>query len=307
LKSKALLIVAAVSTGLTLASCDNIKGLVGGKPSGQVVATVNGHEITSLELRAEMGNFASRDPKIMKAAQQQALQQIILRDVLADKAKEAKLDKAPEYTLQVRRGEQTLLAQLYERKLAQNAATATRTEAEAFVASHPDQFANRRILTLDQVISQAGKIPPEKFAPIKTLEEVKSLLDSNGVPYQESSAQIDTLTASPGVIAQIPKLPPGEVFVIPQRGALVFNRLAQTRSVPFKGDLAVNFATNALRQQRTQDSVRKQVDTIRKAAEPKVVYSAGFKPAPPTPAPGAAATPAAAGATAPATAPPAKK
>ena len=80
MKTKALVVVAAVSAGLALSGCDQVKKLVGGgKPTGQVVATVDGEEITSLQLRAELGNFSSRDPNIMKAAQQQALQRIILR------------------------------------------------------------------------------------------------------------------------------------------------------------------------------------------------------------------------------------
>jgi EpsD family peptidyl-prolyl cis-trans isomerase len=311
LNSKVLFVVLAVGTSLTLSGCDKIKGLIGGKPSGQVIATVNGQEITALELRAEMGNFASRDPKIMKQAQQQALQQIIMRDLLVQKAKEQKLDKSTDYTLQVRRGEENLLAQLYERKLASTVTAPTRQEAVAYVDAHPDQFAGRRILTLDQVIAPPSKIDPQRFAPLKTLEEVKALFESQGVPFQENSAELDTLSANPNVVQQITKLPPGEVFVIPQRGVFVFNRISGTRSVPFKGDLATNYALNALRQQRAQTSVGTQLQAMRKAADAKIVYSAGYKPpTPPTPPKPGAAAPAAAGAAAPAPAsatPPAKK
>ncbi|HEY0435140.1 MAG TPA: hypothetical protein VGC92_00770, partial [Phenylobacterium sp.] len=260
---------------------------------------------TSLELKQEMNGFSSRDPKVTKAAQQQALQQMIVRRLVAQQARADKLDKTSDYTIQVKRGEETLLAQLYERKLTQGMAPPTARDAENFVASHPDQFANRKILTLDQVMAAPTKVSPEKFQGLKTLEDVKHLMDTEAVPYQESSAELDTLTAPPALVANINKLPAGEVFVLPQRGVLVFNRIAGVKSVPFKGDMATNYAMRVLNQQHAQDVVRNKLQAMRKAAEAKIVYSPGFKPPAPTAAAGTA-NPAAAAAAPPAAAPAAK-
>src|SRR5438128_6450086 len=114
-KSKSLFLTVAVVASLSLGGCGQIKKLMGGgKAEGQVVATVNGDEITAIELRQELGNFASRDPKIMKAAQQRALQGIILRKLMVQQAKEQKLDKSPDYAVQVQRGEANLLVQMYQ-------------------------------------------------------------------------------------------------------------------------------------------------------------------------------------------------
>jgi EpsD family peptidyl-prolyl cis-trans isomerase len=290
LKSKTILIVAAASASVALAGCDKVKHLIGGKPSGQVVATVNGEEITALELKSEMGGFASKDPKVMKAAEQQALQQIIVRRLVAQEARKEKLDKGSDFTIQVKRGEESLLAQTFERKLVASLAPPTQREAENFVVEHPDQFANRRILQLDQVIAPASKVDPKKLESLKTLDEVKKAFDAGNVPYQDSNGELDTLSAPPALITAIGKLPPGEVFVLPQRGAFVFSRVAGVKSAPFRGDLATNYAMRVLTQQKQNDVVRKRLETMRKGAESKIVYSAGFKPPPPAkPAAGAAA------------------
>jgi EpsD family peptidyl-prolyl cis-trans isomerase len=304
LKAKTLMLTAAIAASFTLAGCDQVKKLVGGKPKGQVVATVDGQEITSLELRQEMAGFSSRDPKIIKQAQQQALQQIILRRLVVQKAKDEKLDKSTDYTLQVRRGEEGLLTQLYERKLATALTPPTAAEAQAYVASHPGQFAERKIYSVDQLIAAPNnKLDAQKLSSLKTLEDVKALFDTNSVPYQQSVGEMDSLTANPQMVAQISRLPSGEVFVVPQRGAYVFNRVASVRAVPFTGDLANNYAMNALRQQRGGDAVRKNIEALRKSAESKIVYAPGYKPD--APAKPAAAAPARAPAAAPA-APPAK-
>lgn len=298
MKTRTLIVVAAVSVGLTLSGCDRIKGLLGGgKPSGQVVATVDGEEITSLELRTELGGFGSRDPNVMKAAQQQALQRIILRKLMAQQARKEKLDKSAEYTLQVSRGQETILAQLLQRKMASKLAQPTRAEAEAYVEGHPEKFANRRVMFVDQLIAAPNKIAPERFQPLKTMEEVKALLDTEGVQYQENAVVLDTLSANPRLVQGINALPPGEIFVIPQGSALLFNRVAESRSVPFRGDTSVAYAMSSIRQDRAQDLVTKQVVAMRKAAESKITYQPAYKPPPEKKAPAPAAAPAAAPAT----------
>ena len=303
MKTRALIVVAAVSAGLALTGCDQIKKLAGGgKATGQVVATVDGEEITSLQLRTEMGSFGSRDPEVMKAAQQQALQRIIMRKLLANKARDEKLDKSTDFTLQVERGEEALLAQLYQRKLAAKAPQPTKAEADSYVTNNPQRFAQRKVLFVDQVIAAPNKISPERLRPLQTLDQVKALLDGEGVQYQTNAVVLDTLSADPRLVAGITNLPPGEIFVIPQGGALLFNHVSDSRAVPFTGDMATAYAMNALRQQKAGQVVSKQVTDLRKAAESKIVYNPAFKPPPKKAAP-AAKAPTAAPTTAPAAAP----
>lgn len=296
MKSRTVLIAAIIGAGLTVSGCDQVRKLAGGgKPSGQVVATVDGEEITTLELRAELGNFGSRDPEVMKAAQQQALQRIILRKLIADKARADKLDDSPDFVIQVERGEETLLAQLYQRKLAGKTTQPSRQEAEKFVADNPARFADRRVMFVDQVIAAPNNITPERLRPLQSLAAVKNLLDTEAVQYQENAVVLDTLTADPNLVKAIQGLPPGEVFVIPQGGALVFNNISASRTVPFRGEVATAYAMNVIRQQRAAEAVTKDVEAMRKAAESKIVYADAYKPPPP----GKAGAPAAKGAAAP--------
>lgn len=294
MRTKGLVLTAAALLAATsLSGCDRIKSMLGRKPAGQVIATVNGEEITALQLRAEMGGFSARDPKVMKQAQQAALQQVILRTVVAQEAKRQKLDKSPEYNLQVERGRETLLAQLYQRKVASELPVPTRKDAESFVAEHPDMFAQRKVMVVDQVIARPAKLDPEKYRPLQTLDQVKSALAGDGVQYQETVSVIDTATAPPQLTAQINKLPPGEVFVVPQNGSLVFNHIDQARAIPLQGDVAIALATNAVQSQRARDALSQRIKTLREAADGKITYNEAFKPPPKTPAAKAAPAPAA--------------
>lgn len=307
MKTKRMFVVAGVSAALLLSGCDQIKKLTGGgKPSGQVVATVNGEEITSLELRSELGGFGSRDPEIMKAAQQQALQQVVLRKLMAQEARKAKLDKTADFTLQLHRGEEALLAGLYQRKLASEVVQPSRQAGEAYVASHPDMFANRRVLFVNQVIAAPSNISPDRLRPLKTLDAVRSLLETEGVQYQENAVVLDTLSANPQLIALVKGLPAGEIFVVPQQGSLLFNQITGERSTPFRGDMATAYAVNQLRSQTSQTTISKRLEALRKAADDKIVYSDAYTPSKPK-AVAKPAAKAAAPAAAPAAAAPAAK
>ncbi|MBU1378241.1 MAG: EpsD family peptidyl-prolyl cis-trans isomerase [Alphaproteobacteria bacterium] len=289
MQTKSMVLVVGLCAGLGLSGCDKVKSMMGGgKPTGQVVATVDGQEITALELRREMGGFSSRDEKVMKQAQQQVLQRIILRKLLVEKAKADKLDKTPNYNLDVKRGEESLLAELYQRNLASKVVAPTKAEAEAFIASNPAMFADRKVLVVDQLVAAPNKIDPARFQPLKSLEDVKALLQSENVAFQESVATLDTLQVNPQLIAQIQRLPPGEVFVIPQRGSFVFNRITGSKAAPFGGDPAIQYATNTLRTQKAQQTVGKQMEAMYNAAKPNIKYAPAFEPPKPPPAKGAA-------------------
>lgn len=301
MRTRTLAMTVGISAALMLSGCDRVKGMLGGggAPKGQVVATVDGQEITALELRSELGNFSSRDPEVVKAAQQQALQRIILRKLLAQEARKQNLDDSPDFALQVRRGEEALLAQLYQRKLASSVTPPTREEARAYIASHPDQFGNREVMLVDQVIAAPNEIPPERFQPLRTLEQVKALLAQEGVAFQTNATTMDTVQVNPKLLEQVQKLPEGEVFVIPQGKALVFNQITGRRSTPFEGDMATNYALQLLRSERARESVTKKIENLRKSAEKSIVYNDAYKP----PSPKAEGKAAPAGAAAPASPP----
>lgn len=281
MKTKTLTIALCLATGVTLSSCDRVRHmLAGGEPKGQVVATVDGKEITALQLRQEMGGFASRDPKVMKAAQQAALERLILRTLVAEKAQKDKLDKTADYALLAQRQEQDRLAQLYQSNIAKSVAVPSRQEAEAFVTANPDRFANRQVLVVNQLLAQRGDVTPEQLRPLKTLDEVRAFYDSKSMPTQANVATIDTLTLPPNVAQQIQQLPPGEVFVLPQRNELVFNQIIEAKGAPFRGDAAVAYATNLLHSQKIERAISQQIQLLRKSSEKSITYNEAYKPSP---------------------------
>ncbi|MBS0333556.1 MAG: EpsD family peptidyl-prolyl cis-trans isomerase [Proteobacteria bacterium] len=294
----------AVST-LAIVACVGLAGckfhLPGAKakaPTGQVVATVDGEEITIRQLQAEMGNATFPNPQVQKQAQQRALQMIIERKILSKEAVDQKIDKSPTFAVERDRAIENLEVQLLAKKAADAVPPPSKEEVDQFISSHPDVFAHRKIFVVDQIGTgfPQNQQQLDALKPLKTLEEVETYLKSQNIRYVRAQATIDALGADPKTIETVANLPPTEVFVVPSRNGITINHVRETREQPFTGDKATTYATNYLRRQHEQEVVQRTMAGVLQKAAGKVSYNPAFKPQkPPAPGAPAAGAPAAAG------------
>lgn len=274
---------AALLACIALSGC----GMFGGgskAPEGQVVATVNGEEITITELNRELGGASPANPEERKAAEQTALQNLITRKLMAQAAKEQELDKTPAFAQQELQAKEAMLVGALQRKIASTVVNPTRADAEKFIAEHPQMFANRRVMVVDQiVVGNFNQALMKEFEPLNTLEQIEAILVRENIDYQRTTTILDTLNSPEFLTETLTKLPPGEVFIFPRGSAVFINQIRDTRVMPFVGDRAVNYAMAGLRSLRSQETLYKQIEAMRKGAEDKITYNEKYKPAKPKP------------------------
>jgi EpsD family peptidyl-prolyl cis-trans isomerase len=256
-------------------------------PSGQVVATVEGKEITLTQLNAELAGVNAPNPQARKAAEQGALRLIILRTALARAAHDQGLDKTPEFAIQKQRVDDNLLAQTLENKIAASAQTPTRQEVDRYMADHPELFSQRKIFVVDQIRMARPSDPKllKELQPLNTLPDVETLLQREQVKFQRGTANLDAVGMNPKLVEQIVKLPPNEVFVLPDNGLVLVNQIRETQVVPFTGDPAVQYATALLKRQYTQEKVDGEFGVIMAKAAKTIHYNPGYQPPKPPAAP----------------------
>ncbi len=248
--------------------------------AGQVVATVNGHDITVSELDAEMSGRIFVDSVERKHFEQAALQALIARTILADIARGQKLDQQPSYILQQHRANELLLSQNLQREIAGQVLPPTPDEIDHYIVVHPEFFANRQIYALDQLKFRApadvAQLTP--FGPLKTLAEVEQKLIESRTPYQKAPVSLDVLASEPEVVTTIAKLPAGEVFLVPKGDVIFASVITGRRTEPLIGPKARSYAQSALQNQRVEAATVKQLDAQIKAARATVKYQSGFAP-----------------------------
>lgn len=267
---KATLVVCAASI-LILGGCDK-------KVGGQVVAVVNGQEITQQELNAELNGQQIPQNADRKAVMAQVLQRVIDRKLLIGKAKEQGLDKSPTYLAQVQRAQDAVLIGMMTTSAAKIVPIPDAAAAQQFITNNPTMFAGRKRYQLDQVIFKAANdlALQAKLKPVKTLPEVESVLTNTGIKFQRGTTQLDTAMLPTPIAARIAALPPGEPFVVPQNGQIVVNVIRSTVDAPTPAQQAQSAAVEIMRRQAVEAAMRKQVDQARASA--KITYDAGFAP-----------------------------
>lgn len=310
--NKTLIATAAVSL-LALAACNKGDKL----PDGQVVATVDGTEVTIHELNAEMAMIGNRatgaPPKLVESV---ALQRVIERKMLSDEATKLKLDKNPQFLLAKQRTDEGLLVQALQQDIQAKVPAATREAAQKFVAENPQVFGDRKIFTLDQIqFLRPSNIEQLPLKQAKTMAEVERVLVDANIEYRRAPQQLDSLVINPALTKEITKIAAtanGEPFIFSDQpqGApvpvLYVNNITNTATQPFTGEKAITYAQNLIQRQDVQKRLAAELKKIQDTYKPKIKYAKGYaapdlskvpgaKPAA-TPAAGATATPAAANA-----------
>lgn len=284
--NKVKLILVAGSLSLLLSACGEKKA------TGQVVAVVNGEEISQEELNAEFQAQAINPGADKKTMQNAVLARLIERKLLAQKAKADGLDKTPEYIIQRRRIEDDLAINMLSQKLGKTVALPDAAAVSRFIANNPTLFKGRKRYTLDQI----AFAPPSNMAvlrqlePAHSLEAVAAALTTAGIKFTQGSSVLDTATVPPALAQRIASLPPGEPFVVPAGGRFVVSVVKSVQDVPTADSEAQPAAIELIRRTNIESTVRKELEAARAAA--KIEYRSDFGP-PAKGAPKPAASPAA--------------
>lgn len=277
--------VAAASIAILLATsgCDK-------QATGQTVAVVDGEEISAAELNAELAQANVPESVDKKTVMPQLLQRVVDRKLLAQQAIEQGIDKTPEYLTRQRRMNEELLIGLYMKRQSDAAKLPDAQAINAFIAANPQMFAERAVLSLNQIAFDMPRDPSvlQPMTDDHSLDEVAATLIRLGIPFQRGTGRLDTAQAPKAVMDQINALPAGEPFVLPQAGKAIASVVTAREPAPITGEQARRLAAEAVRRQQMSATFEKQLEQLRAAA--KIEYQPGYAPkaAPKAPAAGKA-------------------
>jgi EpsD family peptidyl-prolyl cis-trans isomerase len=270
-KVKAALFGGTIAATLLLSGCHK-------EPKGQIVAIVNGDEISLQELNTELGGVNIPEGVNRDALRKQVLQRLIDRKLIVQKAREQGIDKTPEYVSQQRRADENLLVAMLGRKIAQTVPMPADSEITQYIADNPSQFGGRERLLLDQIQFQAPK-DVKKLMVLKdahTLDQVAAGVQGLGLSFSRGKGVIDTGRLDPQLMGMINKLPPGEPFVLPSNGQYVASVIVGRDPTPTPANIAKLGAAEMVRRKELVAESKAQVARARSTAE--IQYQAGYEP-----------------------------
>jgi EpsD family peptidyl-prolyl cis-trans isomerase len=267
---------------------------------GQVIAHVGPDDVTQQELDNELrlANVPAdkRSDEIVKAV----LSRLIERKYLVQQAVAAKLDREPTVHLDLLRSREQILAGAYvQRDLSTKTSAISKAEIDAYIQSHPAQFAKRQLIQIEQI-----SFPPQKdmesisaaTKDMKSLDQVEAKLKELGIKFNRGTGTLDSATIPPDLLKPLEARKPDDIFLIRSRTSASFFKVISLDESPLTGGNADQFAKRELATDLARKSSQQTVEAALASAKYEGDY--GRIMTAPTPAANAQTPPAGGEATA---------
>jgi peptidyl-prolyl cis-trans isomerase C len=265
-------------TALALAATLLSAGCSKGAPEGQVVARVNGDEITQAELGVEMA--AAGVPAAQRAkAGPVILQRVIERKLLAQAADKEGIAKEPDFVLVRDRSNELLLAQRYLQRESRKAVQTPGSDQIAYyLRSHPALADNRELLTLDQIRFPTPTDATELQAlqGATTMDALTGVLRARQVQFTRNTVQADSATLPQGILSSINKLKPGEPLVIIGGPVLTAAVITNRQPLPTTPAQATEMAKQRIQAEAVDNRLKQENAALHQGA--KIEYGKGMAP-----------------------------
>lgn len=238
-----------------------------GKP-GQALASVNGAEITVLQLNEELQR-AGVGPAQQEAASKQLLQVLIDRQLLQTEAAKEKLDRDPRVMQAIERARALIVAQAYLQKRVGNQVRPTAAEVADYFNKNPQFFAHRKQFNMNELVIASGDLTPELKAAAdaaKSLEEVAAWMETHKVKFGRTQVMRSTADLTPDMSAKLLGLPKGQLFIVKEGERSLLISIADIREAPVTLDTAAQQIEQFLFNKRNKEGATAELARLRASA-----------------------------------------
>jgi EpsD family peptidyl-prolyl cis-trans isomerase len=276
------------------------------KKPGQALASVNGEEVTVLQLNEELQR-AGVTPAQQDVASKQLLQVLIDRQLLQEAAAKENLDRDPKVMQAIDRARALIIAQAYLQKRIGTPAKPTPAEVEDYYNKNTLFFANRKQFSMNELVVAANDLTPELRSAAdgaKSLEELAVWLDAHKIRYGRTQVTRSTADVPQQLSEKLLGMPKGQLFVVKEGQRAMFIAVAEVKDAPVSLQVAQAQIEQFLMKKKNQELASGELQRLRGTAKIDYLNKTMMpdpKAAPGTP-PGAPTSAVAGGETAPAAA-----
>jgi peptidyl-prolyl cis-trans isomerase C len=221
----------ALCVAVSLTACGD-KNAKHAKP-GQALASVNGAEITTMQLNEELQR-ANISPAQQGAASKQLLKVLVDRQLLENEAEKEKLDRDPKVMQAVERAKSLIIAQAYMQKKVGVQAKPAPKEVEDYFSKHPEFFSHRKQFNLRQLVLATRDLTPEAQAAAngKSLDDMAAWFDANKVKYARNQVTRSTADLAPELSAKLMGMRKDQLFAVREGERSLLVSIADIKEAP---------------------------------------------------------------------------
>lgn len=254
---------------LVMAGCSKHEGAA--KGGSQVVAKVNGSEITVHQLNFALSKMGKMDQDQVKAASEKVLQQMVDMELLKQKSIDEKLDRDPNVLQVLEATKQQVLAQAYMQKVASKQAAPSEDEVKKFYNTHPELFSERNVYVIQEfAVKDGNEHASEIEAGIndaKSADDVAKWLKDNNYVFNANASRKAAEQLPLELAKKMNTMQAGDTLVVKSPQTLVLLFLAKVDRQPVAMDNAKTVIQQFMVNSNQQTLIKNEVASLRKEAK----------------------------------------
>lgn len=265
--TRTALIGFTIGFALVLAACDSNEPKE--KKTGQALVSVNGKEVTMLQLNEEIKRANVR-PEQYEAASKQLLESLIVRQLILDEAVRNKLDRTPDVMQARDRANAQVIAQAYMQGIVSKIAKPSQAEIDEYFQKHPEFFSQRKQFDLITVRVATKDLSSELKKIIdaaKSVDQVVTWLDKNKVPYQRSLASRSSTDLPPQMAKMLQEKSKDTIFIVNEQENSLLISVNAIKDSPITLAVAAPQIERFLLNQKYKEVTDAEVARLRTAAK----------------------------------------
>jgi len=263
---KRMLLLALLLAATCLAACGSRNN------TGQVLARVNGEDITELMLNNELKRSGIQ-ADLLEEEHKQLLESMIDRQLLVAEAMRRKIDRIPEIMQSIEHARLHIIEQAYLEKISSDISRPPKIAIEGYYQDHPELFSRRKEFALNQLVFPGKNFSPALKSFIDTcnsIDKVANWLDTHHVPFTRKHILRSTTDLPQKAVTILQEMPKGKFFLITEGGNKILNLVTAINDRPVSLPEAELQIEQFLSRQIYKNTVNSEIARLR--ALSKIMY-----------------------------------
>lgn len=262
--SRAICGLMVIVTTVCLLSCGSKD-----KKRGQVLARVNGKEITVLQINDELARAAVKSDQ-QAAETAHFLELLIDRQLVTEAAIRKKLDRTPKVRQEIEREKSEIIAQAYMESVVRKITKPSIMEVSDYFQQHPEYFSERKQFYMHQLIFSTNDFGDELKLFInssKSIDEVAGWMDMHNVKYARGQLSRSTTEMPEQIVGKIKGMNTGQLFLIREGENTLLNSIFDIKDSPVSLENSALQIERYLIKKKSKDAQNNELAYLRSLAK----------------------------------------
>lgn len=245
----------------------------GATPSSQVVAKVNGDEITVHQINAELQHLHGAIPNTQTVTKK-VIDGLVDRQLLVQEAIKLNIDRTPEVQQLVDAARAQIYAQAYLSRKIESIKPASDADINQFIQSTPALFSQRKIFESTDVVfaNNPDKVDYQKLqAQVTNLEELKTWLETNHIAYDVAAEKLPSEALPSQALSMLAQVKQGDLLFMRDDLKVIVRSVNNIVESPLNESQSVAVAQKIINNKQREQFIQNELSRLRKLS--KIDYS----------------------------------